>query len=139
MSFTKSLLNLSAVFLLATLIATPLYFAKNFAKVAGVKSENKYLVVSQTDKFPNITLTQTGDQFTVNYNKFSDNQAFLGILVLYNPTSEPQTYSLVGDREVFFGQNLEDKKNQITVPSGASISISIHSQSSSQSSKFSIH
>ena len=47
-------LNFSAVLLLSALIVGPLLIAKNMAKVAGVKSESKFLVVSQIQKFPNL-------------------------------------------------------------------------------------
>lgn len=131
----KIVLNFLAVVLLILTIATPIYFAKNFAKVAGVKSISKYLVVSQIEKFPNLTLSQNGDHYSISFTKYGESQAFLGVLVVNNPTSQTQTYSLEitsGEAKVFFGQNLDDQKTQITVPSNASVPISLISDSGSE-------
>src|SRR3989338_9179561 len=87
-------LNFSAVVLLVALIATPIYFARNFAKVAGVKSESKYLIVSQIEKFPNMTFSQNGDNYQISFNKLGPSQAFLVILIVNNPTNSTQTYRL---------------------------------------------
>lgn len=126
----KIVLNFLAIVLLVGLIATPIYFAKNFAKVSGVKSQSSYLVVSQIDKFPNLSLTQEAEKYSITYSKFGPSQAFLGVLILNNPTKETQTYGiekLSGQGTIFFGQNLDDQKTQIYVPSLTSVPISLYS------------
>lgn len=126
----KIVLNFLAIVLLAGLIATPIYFAKNFAKVSGVKSQSSYLIASQIDKFPNLSLAQVAEKYKISYSKLGHSQAFLGILILNNPTKETQTYriaKLAGVGIVFFGQNLDDQKTQISVPSLTSVPISLYS------------
>lgn len=126
----KIVLNFLAIVLLAGLIATPIYFAKNFAKVSGVKSESSYLVVSQVEKFPNLSLTQEAEKYSITYSKLGPSQAFLGVLILNNPTGQTQTYEIAklsGQETVFFGQNLDDQKTQISVPSLTSVPISLYS------------
>lgn len=133
-SLTKIALNFTAVVLLIGLITTPIYFAKNFAKVSGVKSQSSYLVVSQVEKFPNLSLTQEAGKYSITYSKLGPSQAFLGILILNNPTKETQTYwieKLSGQGTVFFGQNLNDQKTQISAPSATSVPISLYSQEES--------
>lgn len=128
--FTKIVLNFSAVVLLISIIAVPFYFANNFAKVAGVKSESKYLIVSQIDKFPNLKFSQAGDTYQISFTKMGPSQAFLDILVLNNPTSEPQTYIVqknTGTADIFFGHNLDDIRRKISVPSNSSVPLSIYS------------
>lgn len=137
MTFTKITLNFLAVVLLIGLIATPIYFAKNFAKVSGVRSQSSYLVVSQVEKFPNLSLTQEAEKYSITYSKLGPSQAFLGILILNNPTKETQTYwiaKLAGVDNVFFGQNLNDQKTQISAPSATSVPISLYSQEESTTS-----
>lgn len=143
MNLPKITLNFLAVLLLAATIATPLYFAKNFASVAGVKSQSLYLIVSQIEKFPNLTLSQNGDNYTIAYQKFGQSQAFLDVLILNNPTNQTQTYTLEtisGGAQVFFGNDLDDQRTGIKIPSGASISISLMSASldNNQSAEFKI-
>jgi hypothetical protein len=131
----KHLLNFLAVVLLVATIATPIYFAKNFANIAGVKSTSKYLVVSQIEKFPNLTFSQNQDKYRISFTKYGDNQAFLEVLIINNPTKDSQTYELdvtSGDAKVFFGQNLNDQKTKVTVPSQASVPISLISSGLSQ-------
>lgn len=130
----KITLNFLAVVLLIGLIATPIYFAKNFAKVSGVKSESKYLVVSQIEKFLGMSLTQEGDRYSISFTKLGPSQAYLGILILNNPTSVAQTYSIEvqsGETQVFFGQDLENQLIRISVPSQTSIPISLLSETGS--------
>lgn len=130
----KILLNFLTVVLLVGLIATPIYFAKNFAKVSGAKSESSYLVVSQVEKFPNLSLTQEAEKYSITYSKLGSSQAFLGVLILNNPTKETQTYDIAklsGEASVFFGQNLNDQKTQISVPSATSVPISLFSSEES--------
>lgn len=131
----KIIINFLAVLLLALTIATPLYFAKNFASVAGVKSQSKYLVVSQIEKFPNLTLSQNGDNYTITYQKYGESQAFLDVLILNNPTGQTQTYELEtisGTSQVFFGNELDDQKTAIKVPSSASVPVSLFSDTGSE-------
>ncbi|MDP2632150.1 MAG: hypothetical protein Q8P25_00305 [Candidatus Curtissbacteria bacterium] len=127
---TKAILNFFSVVLLISLIAAPIYFATGFAKVAGVKSESKYLIVSQIDKFPNLKLSQTGDTYQISFTKMGPSQAFLDILILNNPTSEAQTYMVqknIGTADIFFGHNLDDIRKEISVPSNSSVPLSIYS------------
>ncbi|MBI3283125.1 hypothetical protein HYZ70_03575 [Candidatus Curtissbacteria bacterium] len=144
------ILNFLAVVLLIGLVATPIYFAQNAASVAGVKSESKYLVVSQVEKFPGMTLSQQGDQYTVSFTKLGPSQAYLGVLIVNNPTNQTQNYSLqrlnltgnltggLTSPTVFFGENLDDQKTQIAVPSGASVSASLFSNSGAEVEKQSV-
>ena len=127
--FLKITLNFLAVVLLISLIATPLYFARNFAKVAGVKSESKYLIVSQIEKFPNMTFSQNGDNYQISFNKLGPSQAFLGILIVNNPTKNTQTYRIetAGSATLFFGEDLKNQQTQISVPASASVPVSLFS------------
>ena len=135
-------LNFSAVVLLISLIATPIYFARNFAKVAGVKSESKYLIVSQIEKFPNMTFSQNGDNYQISFNKLGPSQAFLGILIVNNPTNSTKTYRLdsTGSAKLFFGEDLKNQQSQISVPASASVPVSLYSESAdlSQTIEFTI-
>lgn len=128
-------LNFFAVILLLALIATPIYFAKNFSQVAGVKSQSPYLVVSQVEKFPNLTFSQEGDKYQISFEKYGPSQAFLSVLILNNPTDQTKTYQIrviSGSAEVFFGEDLDNLITQITVPSGTSVPISLISDSESE-------
>lgn len=134
----KITLNFFAVVLLIGLIATPIYFAKNFTKVSGVKSESKYLVVSQVGKFPGMSLSQEGDRYSISFTKLGPSQAYLGVLILNNPTNESQTYSIEvqsGETQVFFGQDLNNQPTQIPVPSQTAIPISLLSETGSSGSQ----
>ena len=125
--------NFLSTVVLLTLMIAPFYFARNFAKVdniAGVKTEVPYLITSQADKFPNLTITQNNNKYKIFFQKIGSAQAFLGVLTLKNPKSQPQAYSLKvtsGTAKLFFGQNLEEQKDQITLNFGASGEISIFS------------
>lgn len=126
----KISLNFLAVVLLISLIATPIYFAKNFAQVAGVKSSASYLVVSQVEKFPNLSFSQSADTYSITFQKQGPAQAFLAILILNNPTDTTQTYGLAqtsGQGKLFFGEDLENQLATISVPSSASVPISLFS------------
>lgn len=128
--YLKITLNFLAVVLLISLIATPLYFARNFAKVAGVKSQSLYLVVSQIEKFPNMTFSQNGDNYQISFNKLGPSQAFLGILIVNNPTNSTQTYKVEvtdGQAELFFGEDIGQREDQISLPSTASVPVSVYS------------
>ena len=138
-------LNFSAILLLSALIAGPLLIAKNMAKVAGVKSESKFLVVSQIEKFPNLALTQRENTYSISFTKVGSEQAFLGILIVNNPAETTQTYSIErisGESQPFFGEDLGSQLTEISVPSTASVPISLFSGSEastdSQTVEFSI-
>lgn len=122
--------NFSAVVLLVALISTPIYFARNFAKVAGVKSESKYLIVSQVEKFPLMRFEQVGDRYQISFSKQGLSQAFLGVLIINNPTQLTQTYALEvtsGQAKPFFGEDLNNQLTQISLPKTVSVSVSIFS------------
>lgn len=120
--------NFCAVILFVALIAAPIYFAKNFAQVAGVKSQSEYLVVSQVEKFPGMTFSQDSNNFQISFIKQGASQAYLGVLIVNNPTNETKKYSLQvnsAGNKVFFGQDLENQPTQISLPPQISIPISI--------------
>lgn len=128
------LANFIAVFLLVFLISAPIYFARNFAKVAGVKSESKYLIISQVEKFPNLSFSQSNDHYTIFFDKIGESQAFLEVLVLNNPTSQIQNYKIVttqGNSKVFFGDSLSSQLVKINLPGNSSVPISLYSASNS--------
>ena len=138
-------LNFSAILLLSALIVGPLLIAKNMAKVAGVKSESRYLVVSQIEKFPNFALTQRDDTYSISYSKQGPSQAYIGVLIVNNPTETTQTYTIErisGEAQPFFGEDLGGQLTEISVPSTASVPISLFSGSEastdSQTVEFSI-
>ena len=120
-------LNLVAVILLITFISGPLLIAKNMAKVAGVKTESKFLVVSQIEKFPNFSLSQKENTYSIFFTKQGSSQVFLGVLIVNNPTDIAQTYSLnevSGQAQAFFGEDLGSQLREISVPPTASVPIS---------------
>ena len=134
--FAKITFNFIAVILFISLVASPLYFAKNMAKVAGVKSESRYLVVSQIEKFPNFALTQRDDTYSISYSKQGPSQAYIGVLIVNNPTETTQTYNLEiisGEAKPFFGENPDDQSTKVTVPSQASVPLSLFSDARSES------
>jgi len=126
----KITLNFLAVVLLISLLATPFLFARNFAKVAGVKSESRFLVVSQVEKFPGMEFSQEANSYQISFTKQGSSQAFLGVLIINNPAEKTQTYSLEvtsGQVQVFFGVDLDNPITEIFLPSSASVPISIYS------------
>ena len=128
--FFKIILNFLAVVLLIVLIATPIYFARSVSKVAGVKSESDFLVVSQIEKFPNLTLEQEGDIYRIYFNKQGSVQAYLGVLIVNNPTGINRKYTIYeisGDALPFFGEDLHTTPISIVIPSKASVGISLYS------------
>ena len=130
--FLKFTLNFLAVILLIVLIAAPFYFANNFSQVAGVKSSNEYLVVSQVERFPQMKLTQSGNNYQVTFTKQNPVQAYLSVLIINNPTNETKTYTLETPSDsaaVFFGNDLDNPVAEIQVPPFASIPVSIMSSS----------
>lgn len=120
--------NLSAVFLLTALIITPIYFANNFSQVAGVKTESKYLLISQTDKFPQMKFIQEGKLYRLTFEKQSNSQAFLSVFILNNPTAKAQSYTIVTNSNqpsIFFGNDIGNRQTAVTVPPSASVPLSI--------------
>lgn len=120
--------NFLTITVLLALFAAPMYFAHNFAQVAGVKTESAYLLVSQIAKFPNLKYEQVGDSHKVLISKQADSQAFLSVFIINNPTKTNKTYSInmsEGGSKVFFGEDLKNQQNNITAPAGSSIPISI--------------
>lgn len=126
----KITLNFLAVILLISLIAAPVYFARNFAKVASVKTEAQFLIASQVENFPNLTMNQVGDRYQITFTKQGPSQAYLQVLILNNPTGQTQIYqleNLVGTAIVFFGQDQNNLYTQVPVPSLTSVPISLFS------------
>ena len=127
--------NISSVLLLVALIVGPLLIAKNMAKVAGVKSESKYLIVSQIERFPNLSLVQKENTYSISFAKQGPSQAYIGVLIVNNPTETTQTYSIgriSGDAQPFFGENPDDQLTKVTVPASASIALSLFSDAGSE-------
>jgi len=118
-----TLANFSAFLLLTALIAAPFYFAKKSTSVAGVKTEAAYLVISQIEKFPGMGFTQKDETYSLSLPGTAD--AYVGILILTNPSKEAKTYRLGSENNIFFGENLEDKLKSVTLPAGTSIPISL--------------
>jgi len=138
-----SAVNFLAVVALFSLIAAPIYFAQNFAHVAGVKTQSQYLLVSQVEKFPGMTFSQGQDSYTLSFTKLAQSQAYLSVIILNNPTNESKTYTIKNQSpqsHFFFGDNLNSQKTKVSVPSQSTVSISLMSQSdnNSQSASFQI-
>lgn len=128
---SKIILNFFAVIILVALIALPFYIARNVSKVAGIKSETPFLVVSQVEKFPGMFLGQEGNRYEISFNRQFSSQAYLSVLIINNPTGETKTYSLKtasGQTKIFFGEDYQNLIVQIDVPAGASVPISILSE-----------
>ncbi len=126
--------NFLATFLLVALIVSPIYFAKNFSQVAGVKTESRYLLISQTDKFPNMTFTQSGQTYQLSFTKQSQNQAFLSVFIVNNPTQSPQKYTLKtpsAQTAIFFGDDVNNLQSSVVVPAQSSVPISIFAKTDS--------
>lgn len=135
--------NTLAVFVLLALIAAPIYFAKNFAQVAGVKSQSNYLLVSQIDKFPGMTFSQSGQNYTINFTKQAISQAYLALFIINNPTNSAKTYTIksnTGKNVLFFGEDLKNQQSKINIPAQSSAPISLLSNSNinTQSATFQI-
>lgn len=133
---THSLSNFFAITLLLAIISLPLYFAKNFAQVSGLKNQTDYLVTSQIDKFPNLSLAQNGDEFQVTLEKYPGaSAAFLGILQITNPTNTQKKYqikNLSSGSEAFFGEDSQDRQIEITLPPTTTTPLSVFSSKESQ-------
>ncbi len=131
--------NFFASVLLISLLSAPVFFASHFVKVAGVKTESKYLLVSQAEKFPNLTFSQNQDHYQVAFDKLGPSQAYLGIAIVNNPTDKSQTYELKvasGSAKLFFGEDLKNQLTKISLPSQVSVPVSLFSdQESSESSQ----
>ncbi len=121
-------LNFLAILLLITLIAAPIYFAQNINKIAGVKTESSYLLISQTEKFPGMTFSQSDNAYTVGFTKQAQKQAYLSVLIINNPTAQTKSY-IIQNRsttsEAFFGENINDPQRSVTLPAQSSLPISI--------------
>ncbi|MBI2326900.1 hypothetical protein HYU92_01130 [Candidatus Curtissbacteria bacterium] len=128
--FLKITANFFATLILIAILALPLLFAASFTKVAGVKNQSKYLIVSQIDKFPDMTLSQQEDRYKISFDKLGPSQAFLSVLILNNPTNQTQTYSLdvtSGQAKPFFSEDLDNQITKIAVPQKTSVPISLFS------------
>lgn len=126
-------INSFAVFFLAALVIAPFYFANNFSQVAGVKTQSKYLLISQVDKFPQMKFTQEDKLYQLTFKKQGNSQAYLGVFIINNPTPSTQSYTIdvnTGQTSVFFGQDSNNLETTITLPSSASVPISILSTNS---------
>lgn len=133
--FIKITLNSLAIVLLLSLLATPFYFAKNIGKVAGVKSQSKYFLVSQIENFPNLSYSQTQDTYKVNFTKFGQKQAYINVFIINNPTENTQVYKIEkisGNATVFFGEDTENKVQKISLPQSTSSTLSIISEEENQ-------
>lgn len=122
------LANFSAAIFLLGLLVGPFYFAHNFANVAGIKSETPFLLVSQVEKFPGMSFKEDSGRYTISFIKISSSQAFLGILVLNNPTDRTQSYIIdmtSGKSKVFFGEDLQNQQTTITLPTQTSVPVSL--------------
>lgn len=122
--------NFFAILSLLALISAPIYFASKFTNVAGVKSESKYLIISQTEEFPGMKFSQEGTTYTLALPDSAE--AYLAVLILNNPTNQSRTYTIVDNDKVFFGENLEDKITVVSLPAGLSIPVSVLSQGNTE-------
>lgn len=132
---TRHLINITSNFLavlaLVALIAAPIYFATKFARVSGVKSESSYLIISQVDKFPGMSFSQLDTNYSLSYTQQAQKQAYLSTLVINNPTDETKSYTIVNDSpqsKMFFGEDLNQMYEQISLPPGASMPMSLISE-----------
>lgn len=140
----KITVNLFAVLFLVGIVATPFYFARNFSQVSGVRSQTPFLIVSQIEKFPGMNLSQAGDRYELSFERVNPSQAYLGVLIVNNPSNDTQTYSIQassGSTTVFFGEDIENQLASIKAPPGTSVPVSLISVgniTSTQTVEFSI-
>lgn len=126
--------NLVAVLVLMALLAAPFYFAGNVTKLSGVagqKTTAKFFVVSQISRFPDLTLEEHNDSYKITFKKIAKSQAFTGLMLITNPTGTTQKYTVekkTGSATVFFGDDINSLITEISLPSSASVPISILSQ-----------
>lgn len=135
--------NSLAVLLLLALVATPIYFARNFAQVAGVKTESSYLLISQIEKFPGMALKQESNNYSISFTKQAQSQAYLSIFIINNPTNGTKTYTILNsstENTAFFGESLNNREITISVPPQSSVPISLisSSQTAAQAASFQI-
>lgn len=131
-------LNSSAILALVLLLVAPIYFANNFAKVAGARNESRYLVVSQVEKFPQMTFAQSANDYTITFTKQASPQAYLGVVLINNPTNSTKSYRLLNkstEDRVFFGEDPSHELIEIKMPAQTSISISLISTGQTQKGK----
>lgn len=141
--------NFLAILILIGLIISPFYFAQNFTKVedpeqatalssskgrrvesvAGAKTIAPYGLTFETENFPNLAFSQNGDKYEISFTKIGPIQAYLGVGTLTNQTNTKHTYELQtqSQTKIFFGHNLEEQKDQISLGSGASTVLSVFS------------
>lgn len=124
------LANFSSIVVLILIIALPFLLANRIVKVAGVKTTVPYLISSQIEYFPNASLSQEGQIYSLTYSKIAPSQLFQSVLILTNPTGSNQNYTLVtlsGQDQLFLGVDPKNQVKKIALPSGASTPISLFS------------
>jgi len=129
--FLTITLNFLAVVLLVSLLAAPIYFAKNVAQIAGVKNQTNYLIVSQIDKFPGMMFSQDGARYEISFERQNPSQAYLSVVILTNPTNEAKNYNLIssgGSTKIFFSEDFQNPKTEIKIPAKSTIPISLLSE-----------
>lgn len=140
-NLNQAILNFFALSALLAIIILPILFAKNFGKVAGVKFEQNYILISQIENFPGFSFNQQQNTYSLTFNKHAPTQAFLSVLKIYNPQSTTATYEIKINSQsnrIFFGEDLDNLNQTITVPSGATASISLLSTGDEESVQFKI-
>ena len=124
----KITLNFLAVTFLVSLIAAPIYFARNISQIAGVKTKSSYLIVSQVEKFPGMFFSQDGTNYEISFTLQNPSQAYLAVAIVNTPTTETRTYNLKasgGATKVFWGEDPNNLITQIKIPAQRSVSISL--------------
>ncbi|MBI3341502.1 hypothetical protein HY024_00085 [Candidatus Curtissbacteria bacterium] len=125
--------NFFGMLVLVSLLALPFYFSSKVVQsgnVAGVKSTSPYILISQIDKFPGLQFSQQSNNYKISFDKISKSQAFIGVLLISNPTNKSQTYQLISQNttaKMFFGDDLNNQIQMITLPSAATVPLSIYS------------
>jgi len=135
-NFLAITLNFFAVSLLVSLLGAPLYFASQFTKVAGVKTEASYIASSQVDKFPQMKLEQEGDNYKIYFTKQARSQAYLSMLIITNPTREARSYTIIQSsaaNSAFFGEDVNNLQAGVKIPPSTSVPISLVSTSDGES------
>lgn len=140
---TTIIVNSLALLVLMSLVAAPIYVARNFAQVAGVKTESSYLLISQIEKFPGMALKQESNNYSISFTKQAQSQAYLSIFIINNSTNGTKTYTILNsstENTAFFGESLNNREITISVPPQSSVPISLLSQSplDAQSASFQI-
>lgn len=134
--------NFLAVVVLAALFAGPFYFAKNFTKVAGIKTVTPYIITFQGENFPNLHFTESGGKYRITFSKIGPSQAFLKVLLLENPSNQGRLFTLQvfsGDAKVFFGDKIDDQKTKVYLKPQSTTPISLLSQTQNQTVEFGVN